>query len=249
MDDKRKKQHETPETRPSSRNMHSETSDLSCKKAQDMDKNADLEIAAATPIPTSTEFHYDNKRSDSPCLFSRVHGGLKLLADAASFDARFDALVQAAETNNITTFSDECEAMRFCLRTPSDNTFRVGIRKRNTEDAILFDVYSTLPNRNFERNHFPKHFDLIKAYAPSIVARHSSKNPYLLVDMQTPGIEHVIHKQGPIRETYHLPDKKKLKLYHHTCTYVDQSPCVNCQNPDDHKRCLAGEHFYAIMDR
>jgi hypothetical protein len=205
---------------------------------------------------STDKFHFIKEPSVSPrqrslpSFSSCTNSGLKMLADAAElYD--INMLVKAAQTNNINSFSDEREAMRFCLRTPTDNTCRIGVRKRKAEDAdgTIFDVYSTLPNKNFRKDDFPEDFDLIKAYAPCIVARHASKNPYLLVDMGTPGIDHTVHKKGAIRDTYTLPDKKKLRLYHHTCTYLDQSPCINCQHPEYHARCLAGEEFYAIMEK
>ena len=192
----------------------------------------------------------------SPCFFTRVGGdsGLNLLAEAAKADAtNFNTLVKAAATNLVTTFSDQREAMRYCLMKATDDTQRIGIRKRkadNADEDILYDVYSTLPAKNFRREDFPESFDMIKAYAPSIVAKYAGKSPFLMYDMNTPGIEHTVHKKGTIRETFVLPDKKKLRLYHHTCSYLDDpKPCVNCQNPEHHARCLAGEEFYAIMDK
>ena len=202
-------------------------------------------------IKADKESYMSPHQRSSPCFLSYTNNGLKLLADAAD-SKDFNMLVKAAETYNVNTFSDEREAMRFCLRTPTDNTCRIGVRKRKAKDAddTIFDVYSTLPNKNFRKDDFPEYFDLIKAYAPCIVARHASKNPYLLVDMGTPGIEHTLHKKGTIRETYKLPDQKKLRLYHHTCKYLDQNPpCINCQHPEYHARCIAGEEFYAIMQK
>ena len=189
----------------------------------------------------------------SPCFFTHVGScGLNMLADAAKA-SKLDTLVKAAETNFVTTFTDEREAMRYCLLKTRDDSQRIGIRKRkadNENEDILFDVYSTLPNKNFLKKDFPVRFDMIKAYAPCIVAKHAGKSPFLIYDMNTPGIEHTVHKKGTIRETFVLPDKKKLRLYHHTCLYLeDPKPCVNCQNPEHHARCLAGEEFYAIMDK
>ena len=192
------------------------------------------------------------QKGSSRCFFSCINsdGGLKLLAEAADY-TKLDTLVKAAEPYTISTFANQCEAMKFCLRIPTDDSCRIGVRKRTRETtgSPVFDVYSTLPRKNFRKEDFPD-LHLVKAYAPSIVSKYASKNPFLLVDLETPGIEHVVHPKGTIRESYKLPDQKKLRLYHHTCTYLsDPTPCINCQHPEYHARCLAGEEFYAIMDK
>lgn len=233
------------------------------KVADGIKKTVDNPKAIPTPtmmVQTSearlTSEHGQQTQRSSPCFFTRVgsNSGLNLLAEAAKV-SKFDTLIKAAATNLVTTFTDEREAMRYCLTKTKDDTQRIGICKRkrkadNENEDILFDVYSTLPNKNFRKDDFPGSFDMIKAYAPCIVAKHAGKSPFLMYDMNTPGIEHILHKKGTIRETFVLPDKKKLRLYHHTCSYLeDPKPCVNCQNPDHHARCLAGEEFYAIMDK
>ncbi len=192
------------------------------------------------------------QKGSSRCFFSCINsdGGLKLLAEAADY-TKLDTLVKAAEPYTISTFANQCEAMKFCLRIPTDDSCRIGVRKRKRETtgSTLFDVYSTLPHTNFRKEDFPD-LHIVKAYAPSIVSKYASKNPFLLVDLETPGIEHVVHPKGTIRESYKLPDQKKLRLYHHTCTYLnDPTPCINCQHPEYHARCLAGEEFYAILDK
>ena len=177
--------------------------------------------------------------------------GLELLADAAHSDSNpLNALVEAAKPFKIRTFETQREASKFCLRNSFDGSCNIGIRKRKTDgDIILYDVYSTLPSKRFCAAEFPRDFFLIKAYAPSVVSQHGIyKNPFVLVNMETPGIEHIVHKKGIVRETFKLPDKKNLRLSHHTCTYLQHEKCEHCLHPEWNARCLAGEDFYVIYN-
>ena len=76
-------------------------------------------------------------------------------------------------------------------------------------------------------------------------AFYAPDNVYKLCNLKK--CEHIIRKQGRIREIFVLSDHISIKLIHHTCLALQTSTkCSNCTK-DNHAKCLSGSEYYELV--